>query len=219
MPLELAAQREYFIILRNPNLHCDSGTAFILVLLFCLTDLPGIISTSTGMPVIELILQATGSRAATCFISLMLAVCFVHGTNGSVTSASRLLYAMARDKGIVYSQYFSHIHPKLEVPVRTILLTYVFNIAFGLLYLGPTVAFNAFIASCTIFLNLSYAIPILVLIVRGRKVLVRFQTSETPWKLGKYLGPTANWVAVLYVFITSIVSCPEFVFLMRKGQD
>ena len=185
-------------------------------MLFCLTDLPGIIATSTGMPIIELILQATGSRAATCSISLMLAICFVHGTNGSVTSASRLLYAMARDKGIIYSDYLSRIHPKLEVPVRTILLTYVFNIAFGLLYLGPTVAFNAFIASCTIFLNFSYAIPILVLIVRGRKVLERFQGSQTPWQLGKRWGPIANWVAVLYVFVTSIVSLQEDILVWKR---
>ena len=47
-------------------------------------------------------LQATGSRAAATILTLMLAVCFVNGTNGCVTSSSRLLYAMARDKGIVF---------------------------------------------------------------------------------------------------------------------
>ncbi|KAJ3530688.1 hypothetical protein NM208_g9215 [Fusarium decemcellulare] len=184
-----------------------TGTVFVLVLLFCLTDLPAIVATSTGMPIIELILQATGSRAATCFISLMLAICFIHGTNGSVTSASRLLFAMARDKGVFFHGYFSHISPTLEVPVRTIMLTFVFNAFFGLLYLGPTVAFNAFISSCTILLNASYAFPILVLIVRGRKILHKFQTPETPWKLGDRLGLFLNWVAVLYVGITSVFFC------------
>ncbi|RKK98267.1 hypothetical protein BFJ68_g13675 [Fusarium oxysporum] len=70
-------------------------------MLFCLTDLSGIVATSTGMPIVELILQATGSRAGTTFLTLMLAICFIHGTNGSITSASRLLYAMARDKDYV----------------------------------------------------------------------------------------------------------------------
>ena len=158
------------------------------------------------MPIIELILQATGSRAGTCFISLMLAICFIHGTNGSVTSASRLLYAMARDKGIVFHDFFSHISPTLEVPVRTIMLSFVFNAFFGLLYLGPTVAFNAFIASCTIFLNASYAFPLLVIIIRGRKTLTKFQTSETPWRLGERRGLILNWISVLYVGVTSVVS-------------
>ncbi|KAH6886765.1 amino acid/polyamine transporter I [Thelonectria olida] len=184
-----------------------TGIVFILVILFCLTDLEAIVSTPTGMPIIELILQATGSRAGTCFMSLMLSVCFVHGTNGSITSASRLLYAMARDKGVFFSNYFNHINPKLEVPVRTIMLTFVFNALFGLLYLGPTVAFNAFISSCTILLNTSYAFPILALIVRGRKILSQFQSPETPWQLGERRGLVLNWIAVLYVFITSLFFC------------
>lgn len=174
-------------------------------MLFCLTDLSGIVATSTGMPIVELILQATGSRAGTTFLTLMLAICFIHGTNGSITSASRLLYAMARDKGTLYHEYFSHIHPRWEVPIRTIVLTWVFNAIFGLLYLGPTVAFNAFISSCTILLNMSYAIPVATLIIRGRDTLTRFQIADTPWRFGKVRGLIINYVAVLYVFITSIV--------------
>ncbi|EXA34055.1 hypothetical protein FOVG_14912 [Fusarium oxysporum f. sp. pisi HDV247] len=184
-----------------------TGTIFILVMLFCLTDLSGIVATSTGMPIVELILQATGSRAGTTFLTLMLAICFIHGTNGSITSASRLLYAMARDKGTLYHDYFSHIHPRWEVPIRTIVLTWVFNAIFGLLYLGPTVAFNAFISSCTILLNMSYAIPVATLIIRGRDTLTKFQSADTPWRFGKVRGLIINYVAVLYVFITSIFFC------------
>ncbi|KAJ4204996.1 hypothetical protein NW759_014662 [Fusarium solani] len=184
-----------------------TGTIFIPVIMFCLTDLPALIASTTGMPLIELVLQATGSRAAACIISCMLAICFVHGTNGSITSASRLIYAMARDNGIFLSKYFNHIDPRLEVPVRTILLCFCFNVLFGLLYLGPTVAFNAFIASCTIFLNISYAFPILILNIRGRKILIQHQSPTTPWKLGNRLGPTLNWVAVLYVLVTYVFFC------------
>ncbi|KAM5360297.1 hypothetical protein ACJZ2D_013856 [Fusarium nematophilum] len=183
-----------------------TGTAFILVLLYCLTDLALVVATPTGMPLTELALQATGSRAAACIMSCMMAICFVHGTNGSVTSASRLLYAMARDRGIIFHNYFSHINPTLEVPVRTIMLSWVFNVLFGLLYLGPVVAFNAFVASCTVFLNVSYAFPLIVLLIRGRKILAEHQSPETPWKLGK-LGYLLNWISVLYVVVTSIFFC------------
>jgi hypothetical protein len=31
---------------------------------------------------------------------------------------------------------FSHLHPKLNVPVRTIVVQAIFNLLFGLLYLG-----------------------------------------------------------------------------------
>ncbi|KAH7176998.1 amino acid/polyamine transporter I [Dactylonectria macrodidyma] len=184
-----------------------TGTIFILVILFCLTDLASVIATSTGMPLIELVFQATGSRVAACVISCMLAICFIHGTNGSITSASRLIYAMARDKGIFFSSYFNHIDQKLEVPTRTIMLCYAFNVLFGLLYLGPAVAFNAFIASCTILLNISYAFPIFILNIRGRGILAKHQSLETPWKLGDRLGLVLNWIASLYVLVTSVFFC------------
>lgn len=81
-----------------------TGTAFILVILFCITDPETVLNTPTNMPIAELILQGTGSRAAATVLTLMLAVCFINGTNGCVTSSSRLLYAMARDKGIVFHE-------------------------------------------------------------------------------------------------------------------
>ncbi|EGR51030.1 amino acid transporter-like protein [Trichoderma reesei QM6a] len=188
-----------------------TGFAFILVMLFCLVDAETVLATPTGMPIVELIFQATKSRAAATILSLMLSVCFINGTNASITSVSRLLYAMARDRGIVFHNYFSHIQSGLNVPVRTIMFCFVFNILFGLLYLGPVVAFSAYVASCTIFLNVSYAIPIIVLLIRGRKVLDHYQTAKTPFKLGKTFGLVVNIVGALYVVVTSVFFCfPTF---------
>lgn len=153
-----------------------------------------------------MLLRATSSRAGTTVMSLMLAVCFVNGSNASITSTSRLLYAMARDNGIIFHDYFSHISPGLNVPTRTIMLCYVFNVCFGLLYLGPTVAFSAYIASCVVFLHLSYAAPVIVLLLRGRKVLRGFQTHKTPFKMPGVFGWAVNIVAVLYLVVTSVVS-------------
>lgn len=68
-------------------------------MLFCIGDIDTILGTATGMPIVELIYQSTGNRAAAVVLSIVLAVCFINGTNGGVTTVSRLLYAMARDKG------------------------------------------------------------------------------------------------------------------------
>ena len=156
------------------------------------------------MPLTELVYQATGSRAGTVVLTLIPAICFLNGTNGCVTSGSRLLWAMARDGGSPFSRYLSHIDPRFQVPVRAIMAAAVFNFVFGLLYMGPTVAFNAYIASCTIFLNCSYAAPIVVLLIRGRDV-VRSRGPE--FSLGRWWGLFLNVVTVVYVFVTSAVSC------------
>ncbi|KAI1501940.1 amino acid/polyamine transporter I [Biscogniauxia marginata] len=164
------------------------------------------VDTATNMPIAELILQSTGSRAAATVLTLMLAVCFINGTNGCVTSSSRLLFAMARDRGIVYHNYFAHIDPGLNVPIRTIVATFVFNVLFGLLYLGPSVAFSAYVASCTIFLNVSYVFPVIALLVRGRGVLRKYQSEQTYFALGKS-GWALNVIATIFVVVTSVFFC------------
>ncbi|RKL00683.1 hypothetical protein BFJ68_g12683 [Fusarium oxysporum] len=98
----------------------------------------------------------------------------------------------------------SHLHPKLNVPVRAIVVQAVFNLLFGLLYLGPEVAFNAYIASCTLFLNLSYAAPVLILLIRGRQMVL----SQPPeFSLGRVKGYIANYTAVIFVAVTSVFFC------------
>ncbi|KAK5281076.1 hypothetical protein LTR99_002728 [Exophiala xenobiotica] len=181
-----------------------TGIVFILVMLFSIVDVDTILHTSTGAPVTEMILQATGSPAAAVVLSCALAVCFLNGTNGCVTSGSRLLWAMARDDGSPFSRFLAHIHPSLNVPVRAILVAAVFNILFGLLYLGPTVAFNAYCASCTIFLNLSYAIPVTLLLIQGRGLV---KERRPIFYLGHIKGYIMNVIGVCFVYVTSIFFC------------
>jgi choline transport protein len=71
---------------------------------------------------------------------------------------------------------------------------------------GPSVAFNAYVASCTIFLNISYALPVFILLIRGRKILSR--ETQASFSLGKY-GYGLNIVGVLFVAVTSVVRIPQ----------
>ncbi|KAL6920836.1 hypothetical protein ACHAP8_004952 [Fusarium lateritium] len=181
-----------------------TGIVFILVMLFCFVDLDLLLASPTQSPLTEMIFQATGSQVAATVLSVAVALCFVNGANGCVTSGSRLLWSMARDNGTPFSKYLSHLHPKLNVPVRAILVQAVFNLLFGLLYLGPEVAFNAYIASCTLFLNLSYAAPVLILLIRGRQLVL----AEPPeFSLGHAFGYTVNYIAVIFVLVTSVFFC------------
>ena len=182
-----------------------TGTGFIIVILYAMDNVATILATPTKMPFTELVYQATGSRAAAVIFSLISAICFINGTNGCVTSGSRLLWAMARDNGSPFSNYLSKIDPKLHVPVRAILMAALFNVLFGLLYLGPTVAFNAYIASCTIFLNASYVAPIMIVLVRGRETILKHRPA---YSMGYWGGLVANWVSVLFVVFITVVSHP-----------
>jgi choline transport protein len=48
--------------------------------------------------------------------------------------------------------------------------------------------------------------PVAVLLIQGRSVLLKYQTSDTPFKLGRY-GCMCNNVAVLFVGVTTVFFC------------
>ncbi|KAJ0326834.1 hypothetical protein COL5a_006381 [Colletotrichum fioriniae] len=81
-----------------------TGIAFILVMLFCAVDIDVLLSSPTQSPLTEMILQATRSKAAATVLSVAVALCFVNGANGCVTSGSRLVWSMARDNGTPFSK-------------------------------------------------------------------------------------------------------------------
>ncbi|KAM3428018.1 hypothetical protein MY4824_009084 [Beauveria thailandica] len=180
-----------------------TGFLFILVILFCLSDPTSVVSAPGSMPIVAMVLRATQSRAAASIISLMISVCFINGSSASITSVSRLLFAMARDRGIIFHNFFAHITPHLDVPLRPILLCYGFNVCFGLLYLGPRVAFSAYVASLVILLNLSYAAPTIIVLIRGRRLLNGARSTKE-FRLPQSLGMVVNYVSVLFLTVTSI---------------
>ena len=96
----------------------------------------------------------------------------------------------------------SRIDRRFNVPVNAILAVALFNVLFGLLYLGPAVAYNAYISSCTIFLNCSYAGPIIILLVRGRDTIM---LERPDFPLGRIGGYILNYVSVIYIIVTSAV--------------
>jgi choline transport protein len=93
--------------------------------------------------------------------------------------------------------------------MRAILVCFVFNLCFGLLYLGPAVAFNAYVASCTIFLNASYAILVVILLIRGRKYFCICRLRLFKLAISRL---AMNWISVIFVGVTSVVFLIQIVF-------
>lgn len=90
----------------RPMLTACRGLSMIIILLFCIPKPEAILTTLTGNPLIEMIIQATESRTAGVVMSCALSICFINGTIGSVTSGSRLLWAMGRDGGAPCSKLY-----------------------------------------------------------------------------------------------------------------
>ncbi|KAK5156748.1 hypothetical protein LTS14_004961 [Recurvomyces mirabilis] len=62
------------------------------------------------------------------------------GTVNQVTTASRQLWSFARDRGLPFSSYLSHVRPGWDVPLNAITLTLVFALIISFIILGSPVA-------------------------------------------------------------------------------
>lgn len=158
-----------------------TGLFFLIPILFVLPDIPTLLGVPSGQPLGLLFKIVTGSAAGGFgLLFLILGVMFFAGV-GALTAASRCTYAFARDGAIPGSRYWSKVDKRLDVPLGGILLSTFVDCMLGLIYFGSTAAFNSFTGVATICLSTSYGIPILISLVRGRKLL-----KHSSFSLGKF---------------------------------
>ncbi|RBQ78731.1 hypothetical protein FVER14953_04316 [Fusarium verticillioides] len=194
------------------------GLVWILVLGFSVKDLDAIVATSTGVPVLEIIRLAIGSRAAAIVFCCILLVNMVASSLGSAITMSRQGYAFARDNGLFWNDKLVHSSPKTNLPVWSINLSSAIVFAIGLIYLFSLTAFNAIIgaqAVCQIIsfgvfpgfilvrpiLNKATGFPALMLLLTKRSML----PASPRWDFG-FWSTSVYTVAVLYSMLVTIVA-------------
>ncbi|KAJ5151671.1 hypothetical protein N7492_009966 [Penicillium capsulatum] len=173
-----------------------TGFIFMIVCLFCIQNVKSV--TDADLPFIELLLETVGLKGAATLIALFIFNGLGQGI-GILTTASRLTWGFARDGGLPWSRYFSHVDPVWQVPARSLWGQGVVIGLVGILYLFSNTVLEAILSVSTIALTVSYAMPILALLVVGRDKLPAGGT----FKLGRW-GSWLNWISIVYCVITTI---------------
>jgi hypothetical protein len=86
------------------------------------------------------------------------------------------------------------VNPKLGVPVNALGLVTIVQMLLGLINLGSTSAFTAFVSVGVQALALAYAIPIAISLLNKRE-----QVLKARWTLGQIIGPIVNVIALLWI--------------------
>lgn len=125
---------------------------------------------------------------------------------GNFTKTIRkfMMLTQCRDGGLPFSKFFSRVHPKLELPLNALLLTLALDVIFGCIFLGSSSAFNAILSASVVALGVSYAIPVLINCIRGRRML-----GERPFVLPGPIGWIANLVCPLTLTIFERYTAPK----------
>ncbi|KAJ5773656.1 Amino acid/polyamine transporter I [Penicillium paradoxum] len=172
-----------------------TGFIFMVVCLFCIQNVENVVNAD--LPFMELMVETVGLKGAAALIALFIFNGLGQGIS-ILTTASRLTWGFARDGGIPWSNYFSHVDPVWQVPARSLWGQSVIIGIVGVLYLFSDTVLGAILSVSTVALTVSYAMPILALLVTGREKL-----PPGPFKLGR-AGPWLNWVSIFYCIITTI---------------
>lgn len=85
------------------------GFVMTVTVMSTLGDVDSILSTTTGQPYIQVVLNATQSRAGTSVMTAVVAVLLLFAAVNLVTTSSRQLFAFARDKGLPFSNTLAYV--------------------------------------------------------------------------------------------------------------
>jgi len=109
-------------------------------------------------------------------------------------AASRSTWAVARDDAVPLARLWARVDDRWGVPVWSLLLLTGIQMLLGLINLGSSSAFTAFVSVGVIALAAAYAIPIFLSLWHGRE-----EVGKAPWRLGGLVGRFVNVMALAWI--------------------
>ncbi|PQE21121.1 hypothetical protein CJF32_00005552 [Rutstroemia sp. NJR-2017a WRK4] len=183
------------------------GFALLIALLFCLGNIDDALTSPTGFPFMEIFVQATDSNSAATGMTAVLLFMIIAAEIGVMATASRQLWAFARDNGVPGSKYISRVHEPTGVPIYSIVVGTVVSLLLALINIGSTAAFTSIVSVNVAAFSTSYIIPICLLLKkRLRQDPVKDKIHWGPWQMGPVLGPIVNIIGLVYSIIAMFFS-------------
>lgn len=189
-----------FVMITCVAIGTFTGFIFLMCLLFVAGDIDTVLESAAG-PLLQILYNATSSKAGAICLLMFPLVCTVFATIAIMTTSSRMAWAFARDRGLPASKFFSKVHKGLDVPLNALGLTLGLVIIFGCIFLGSSSAFNAITSASVVALSITYAIPIALNVLQGRKGL----PDNRAFVLPSWFAWIANLIGIAYVALTSVL--------------
>lgn len=185
---------------------------YVIAMFFTVKDLSSI--TSASVPIIEIYNQALQNKAGTMWLMVMFLLTALGCCMSGQTWMARLCWSFSRDNGLPGSKYWSVIHPTLGVPLNANFMSCVWVAICGCLYLVSTTGFNSMVIGTIAFLMLSYSIPVVFLLMKGRNNI-----PHGPFWLGP-IGYISNILTVAWtVFSVVFYSFPATMPVTKNNMN
>jgi hypothetical protein len=199
------------------------GFAIVLAFLFCIGDVGKAMNSTTGYGFIEVFFNATQSHAGASVMAAIPTALVICASFGFLASASRLTWAFARDRGLPFSKFLSHVRTifptnlrkqwlisifclqlsyEHAIPFRSVILCATLTGCICIINVGSTAAFNAIISLTTAGLFTSYEIAIVLMLLKKIK---GEHIPYGPWTLGPF-GIAINIASICFLTIAIFFS-------------
>lgn len=140
------------------------GFAMMITVLYCLGDVETVLDTATGFPFIQVFHDSVGNIAgATVMTAVVLALTWACAI-GITTTASRMTWSFARDRGLPFSRFIGKVSPRTAVPVNAVLMVTGIAALLTLIYIGSYTAFNDVVSLTITGFYGSYFLPAALLL-------------------------------------------------------
>lgn len=90
------------------------GFAMVITMVFVTPNIDEVLASPTsqlGFPYMQVIYQSVGSKNAATGLIAILVITAVFGTISALATASRLIWALARDRGLPFWRHVSKVSP------------------------------------------------------------------------------------------------------------
>lgn len=179
-----------------------AGYALLLALTLAIHSVPAALAAKDAQgnavpAAIAILDSALGAKIGNSLAAIASMAMWFCGLS-CVTSASRAVYALARDGGVPWSGFFSRVNKRYGTPGPAIWLI----VGASLVAMAWSGGVPIVTSLSTVALYLAYIIPvILALRTRGRS---RSWAEEAPWNVGRW-GRLINIGAIAYTLFVSVV--------------
>jgi amino acid transporter len=129
-------------IITGMTINSALGLAMMVTILFCIGNVDRVLNSATGFPFIQLFYDSTQSYTGASVMTALIMVLTGACSTGITTTASRMTWSFARDKGLPFSRFLSQVNHRTKVPIVSVTVVCGFACALTLIYIGSTTAFN-----------------------------------------------------------------------------
>lgn len=187
-------------------------TSGLLVITSVLINVP-IIDGAEDNSAVTLFYRITGSKAAAVGLWVPVLITTAGAVWSIQTWQSRLAWTISREAGFPLHRHLSKISPApLQTPTWALVFSACGTAIFGCLYLGSDLAFNSLISTGILLQYISYSIPVVLILAKGRS-----NFDHGPFWYPK-LGLLANIVMLAWSLIALVFYCFPFYLPILTDQ-